>query len=271
MFERGYGGGGLRTSEERLPPPPRPRSVPLFAALSYSAVLNDLRTLPAAERALLLQALRWRLMKSSGRQRQLVLATVVQNDLLQPDVADACLGADDPAVVEQTVRLLNHFASFAAGRAYILAKEGLLERLCALMLGEPSDTALRQNLLGALQKLSLRRAPQSKMIDGGVIGWLARVLAETDSLSEYTIEYATALLMNLSLRPAGKRACEAPELEIISVLNNLLEYENSQVRTYVNGTLYSSTLCSRGRRCASARSRWGCPTSSRRCSSTRTR
>ncbi|KAJ1626433.1 hypothetical protein T492DRAFT_208082 [Pavlovales sp. CCMP2436] len=96
------------------------------------------------------------------------------------------------------------------------------------MLKENTDSPSRQNVLGALQKLSLRRGPQSAMIDGGVIGWLAKALADTDSLSEYTIEYATALLMNLSLRLAGKRACEDPALDILSVLNTLLEYDNGQ-------------------------------------------
>ena len=59
-------------------------------------------------------------------------------------------------------------------------------------------------------------------------------------LSEYTLEYSTALLMNLSLRSAGKDCCEDPELELLHVLNELFgKYESVQVRTYVNGTLYS--------------------------------
>jgi hypothetical protein len=44
-----------------------------------------------------------------------------------------------------------------------------------------------------------------------MIKWIATVLKnEGDSLSDYSIEYATALLMNLSLRPAGKDKCEEP-------------------------------------------------------------
>jgi len=218
---------------------PRPRSVPLFAALNYAQVFEDLQSAAPGERALLLQALRWRLMTSTGRQRQLVLATFVQVDLLQAPVLDACLGGD-AVVVEQAVRLSNHFASFAAGRAYLLSKEGLLDRLCALLLGEPTDSPTRQNALGALQKLSLRRAPQAAMISNGVIDWLVHVLAEDlDALSEYTVEYATALLMNLSLRVAGKRRCEEPGVDVLKALNRLLEHESPQVRTYVNGTLYS--------------------------------
>ena len=45
--------------------------------------------------------------------------------------------------------------------------------------------------------------------------------------------------MNLSLRSSGKDKCEDPEIELLKVLNNLVEHDNLQVRTYVNGTLYS--------------------------------
>ena len=49
------------------------------------------------------------------------------------------------------------------------------------------------------------------MIQLDMIKWIAEVLRkEIDTLSEYSIEYATALLMNLSLRAAGKDKCEDP-------------------------------------------------------------
>lgn len=73
-----------------------------------------------------------------------------------------------------------------------------------------------------------------------MIKWIAIVLQnENDNLSDYSIEYATALLMNLSLRAAGKDKCEDPNIELLKVLNELVEHDNLQVRTYVNGTLYS--------------------------------
>ncbi len=49
---------------------------------------------------------------------------------------------------------------------------------------------------------------------------------ETDQLSDYSIEYATALLMNLSLRSSGKDKCEEPSIELLQVLNELVEHEN---------------------------------------------
>jgi LisH domain-containing protein ARMC9 len=60
-----------------------------------------------------------------------------------------------------------------------------------------------------------------------MIKWIATVLRnEGDSLSDYSIEYATALLMNLSLRAGGKDKCEDPNIELLKVLNDLVEHEN---------------------------------------------
>jgi LisH domain-containing protein ARMC9 len=77
------------------------------------------------------------------------------------------------------------------------------------------------------------------MIELDVIRWIAETIRdELETLSDYSLEYATALLMNLSLRVEGKNKCEdIPDL--LNVLNELIENENLQVRTHVNGTLYS--------------------------------
>lgn len=45
--------------------------------------------------------------------------------------------------------------------------------------------------------------------------------------------------MNLSLRSLGREKCEEPGVRVLEILQELLEHENMQVRTFVNGTLYS--------------------------------
>jgi hypothetical protein len=51
------------------------------------------------------------------------------------------------------------------------------------------------------------------MIQLDLIKWISQVLRnESDQLTDYSIEYATALLMNLSLRDAGKDKCEEPDI-----------------------------------------------------------
>ena len=41
------------------------------------------------------------------------------------------------------------------------------------------------------------------MIEEGIIKWLVTILEDNDALSDYTLEYSVALLMNLCLRSAG--------------------------------------------------------------------
>lgn len=114
------------------------------------------------------------------------------------------------------------------------------------MMKDRDDSYFRQNLLGTLQKFSLRKVAQSQMMDYGVIEWIVSLLSKEKQsqqpLSDYSLEYATALLMNLSLRSQGKSICEnlhSKGINLIKVLSDLMEHENLQVRTHVNGTLYS--------------------------------
>jgi len=143
-------------------------------------------------------------------------------------------------VLDYTMTFINALASECLGRTYLLQKLDLVEVLVRILHNEQSDSSLRQNALGTLQKFSLRRRPQTIMIQLDMIKWIANILSIDDgSLSEYSFEYATALLMNLSLRAAGKDKCEEPGLNLLKILNDLVEHDNFQVRTYVNGTLYS--------------------------------
>lgn len=244
----GYGAGGYRsTGACRLaggaePPDPLGTSMKVMAALHYPAIKRALVE-QAPDVPLILQALRWRLTKAARRQRKTALAQFIANDLLHEDVLASLLEpqatATLPEVREQALRLINLFASEAAGRTYLLSKSMVVRQLCALLRAEPADNIARQNALGALQKLSLRRAPQNIMIGADAIAWLVGALSEPDELCQYSVEYGTALLMNLSLRTAGKAKCASPALDILPVLSQLMESDSLQVRTYVNGTLYS--------------------------------
>lgn len=155
-------------------------------------------------------------------------------------VLDHLLSSNDRPIVEYTITFLNALVNERIGRSYLLQKADIINQLVDILKDEQGDTHLRQNALGALQKFSLRKKPQTEMIQLDMIKWVSSVLAsEKDRLSDYSIEYSTALLMNLSLREAGKDKCEDSDIRLLSVLNDLVEHENFQVRTYVNGTLYS--------------------------------
>ncbi|XP_056214686.1 lisH domain-containing protein ARMC9 isoform X7 [Falco biarmicus] len=221
------------------------QDVPLLPSLDYEKLKKDLIAGNDRLKAFLLQALRWRLTTSyPGEQRDTVLQAYISNDLL--DCHSNCqktvlilLHSKSEVVRQYMARLINAFASMAEGRVYLSQNPTLLQMLEERLKAEDKDSLTWENVLGALQKFSLRRALQSTMIKDGLIYWLVDILTDTDCLSDYTLEYSVALLMNLCLRRAGKKMCARIANHVLKVLSDLLGHENHEIQPYVNGALYS--------------------------------
>jgi len=78
--------------------------------------------------------------------------------------------------------------------------------------------------------LSLDRNITNRMIELDVIKWVVNLLkTESNTLSDDNLEYANAMLMNMTLRSAGKKKCEEISSDLLKVLNDNLEHENIQV------------------------------------------
>ena len=78
--------------------------------------------------------------------------------------------------------------------------------------------------------LSLDRNITKRMIELDVIKWVVNLLkTESNTLSDDNLEYANAMLMNMTLRSAGKKKCEEISSDLLKVLNDNLEHENIQV------------------------------------------
>ena len=139
----------------------------------------------------------------------------------------------------EVMKLVNGLANYIRGKNYLLSKNTLIEDIVKCMIAEKSDTELRQNCLGAIQKFTLRKNPQNKLIELNVIHYLVDIFTyQSNSLSDYSKEYGLALLMNLSLRKEGKEKFEAVGEKILKILINYLNYENIQILTCINGLLY---------------------------------
>ncbi|XP_038673122.1 lisH domain-containing protein ARMC9 isoform X1 [Scyliorhinus canicula] len=225
-------------------PTTKSKDVPLLPSLDYEKLKNDLIYGNDRLKALLLQALRWRLTQSHpGEQRDTVLQAYISNDLLECHKSQRSLinllNSKSEIVRQYTARLINGFASLSLGRTYLTQSTVLLKILEEALETEEEDSITRENVLGALQKLSLRRALQSAMVRDNIIFWLLSVLEDSDSLSDYTLEYSIALFMNLCLRTQGKRKCAEDARRVLKVLSDLLGHENHEIRPYVNGALYS--------------------------------
>ncbi|KAK1897503.1 LisH domain containing protein ARMC9, partial [Dissostichus eleginoides] len=226
-YDDGYASSLLRASIASQ----RPKEVPMLPSLDYEKLKKDLVEGSNRLRALLLQALRWRLTRSlPGEQRDTMLQAFISNDLLErystkQKTVLHLMSSRNEIVRQYMARLINAFASLAEGRVYLSQIPILLKRLTEALRMEEKDSVTRENVLVALQKLSLRRSQQTAMIADDLIGWLVDELQDSDCLSDYTLEYSAALLMNLCLRTKGKG-----------------EAQNHEIRPYVNGALYS-ILC----------------------------
>ena len=208
--------------------------------INYQTIKKDLFSMNDEMRSCsLLQALRWRLTRTSSSVRRVVLEEYIAHDILRINESglSQLLQSTSTKLIDYLSKLSNVIASEVQGRSYLLQDMQLIPVFVSLMKNEEKDTILRQNIIGNLQKLSLRRRPQTIMIELRVIEWLVMVLNRFEELSEYSLEYSSALLMNLSLRTTGKDVCE--RLDILSLLANLIGHENPNLRTYINGTLYS--------------------------------
>ncbi|XP_053930715.1 lisH domain-containing protein ARMC9 isoform X1 [Cuculus canorus] len=237
----GYASTMLRASLA----PVKVQDVPLLPSLDYEKLKKDLVTGNDRLKAFLLQALRWRLTTSyPGEQRDTVLQAYISNDLL--DCHSNCqrsilklLHSKSEVVRQYMARLINACASLAEGRVYLSQNPVLLQMLEERLKAEDKDSLTWENVLGALQKFSLRRALQSAMIKDGLIFWLLDALTDTDCLSDYALQYSVSLLMNLCLRSAGKKMCASIANDVLKVLTDLLGHENHEIQPYVNGALYS--------------------------------
>ncbi|XP_061539252.1 lisH domain-containing protein ARMC9 isoform X4 [Phycodurus eques] len=239
---------GTASSILRASIAPQAKEVPMLPSLDYVKLKKDLLEGSDRLRSLLLQALRWRLTRSlPGEQRDTVLQAYISNDLLERNSTKQetilhLLTSKNEMVRQYMARLINTFASFAVGRGYLSKIHLLLKLLMKTIRKEEKDTLTRENVLVALQKLSLVRNQQTAMVEDDLIGWLVDELHDSDCLSDYTLEYSASLLMNLCLRTKGKRKCAENAKHVLKVLTDLLGHDNHEIRPYVNGALYS-ILC----------------------------
>ena len=140
----------------------------------------------------------------------------------------------------ELMKLVNSLSNYTIGKNYLLSKNSLISDIFKYMITENTDTPLRQNCLGTLQKFSLRTEAQNKLIELNIIHYLIDLfLYQSDTLSDYTIEYGLALLMNLSLRKEGKEKFEAVGEKIINIVTKFMKYENIEILTCINGILFS--------------------------------
>ena len=149
-----------------------------------------------------------------------------------------------PNVSLELMKLMNKISCLKKGRNYLLMKSNslsMIEDLFNNLKSEKQDTELRQNILATLEKFTPRLEPINKLIELGIIKWLIDTFTyEMNTLSDSTIEYGLALLLNLSLNKNGRNKFEEDAERTIQILIHYLNKDNNvHIQTSINGALYS--------------------------------
>eukprot|EP00826_Nyctotherus_ovalis_P008741 TRINITY_DN1226_c0_g3_i6.p1 TRINITY_DN1226_c0_g3~~TRINITY_DN1226_c0_g3_i6.p1 ORF type:complete len:697 (-),score=219.60 TRINITY_DN1226_c0_g3_i6:239-2329(-) len=191
----------------------------------------------------LLQALARRIIeKKSKAEKVEMIAEYVHNDLLDCSgghfTIKRLLEHSNEKVVENAMLLMDELVDEKVGLVYVISQE-TMSLLVGVLTSEPRNSPLMQAALGVIEKCSVKRKAQLSLIQLGIVSWIISMLESYKDLDMYTLEYVTALLMNLSLRLAGKKACLNPNLRVLETLVSMLDVDNNDVKTYVNGAIYS--------------------------------
>ena len=149
-----------------------------------------------------------------------------------------------PNISLELMKLMNKISCLKKGRNYLLMKSNslsMIEDLFNNLKSEKQDTELRQNILATLEKFTPRLEPINKLIELGIIKWLIDTFTyEMNTLSDSTIEYGLALLLNLSLNKNGRNKFEEDAERTIQILIHYLNKDNNvHIQTSINGALYS--------------------------------
>ncbi|GAB1862919.1 LisH domain-containing protein ARMC9-like [Camponotus japonicus] len=223
--------------------------------LDYKKIKLHLLNGDVKTKLLLLQALRWKITLAQLNEQDEVLHEYISHDLLglHGQIASdsgkpvlPCLLTAGEAYARHllqqfTARLLNTLASFRCGRDYLSVGSTVVNVIFACLdrnYADGIDILACDMMIAMLQKLSLRRQQRIYMIENGLLEWLINHLHDKCRIiSLYRLEYATALLMNLSLhRLAQARASKISSL-LVSTLLILLSIDHSSSLPYINGAL----------------------------------
>ncbi|CAL7938985.1 unnamed protein product [Xylocopa violacea] len=147
-----------------------------------------------------------------------------------------------PHPLQQSItRLLNALASFRCGRDYLSFDSTVVDMVFKClnsMCDNNIDTLTCNMMIAMLQKLSLRKQQRIYMIENGLVEWLIHHLHDQCRVMDsYRLEYATALLMNLSLHQTAQKRASTMAPLLVSTLIELLLMDHVSALQYINGAL----------------------------------
>ena len=99
------------------------------------------------------------------------------------------------------ISLIEGFSTDYVGLQYLLKSSKLVENLVGLFSGGRDEQRSFRSVVAVLQRLSFSQAPRKIMVNLGIISMIFKVFKTQGSdLSDFTLRFLTALMMNLSLK-----------------------------------------------------------------------
>jgi hypothetical protein len=175
--------------------------------------------------------IRVRLSRSNNfESKQYMLYGIIYYDLF--DINKVCFLdkiLEENSLILETLKLLNVLTNEYKGRTYLLYNDKIIVKLINIMKTENKESEIRQNSIGIIQKLTLNVASQNLIIENNVLEYIVDILSPlSNEVTQYTLEYGLALIMNLSLRKWGKDKCFENSVSHLKL--NIVVYYNKITR-----------------------------------------
>ncbi len=107
------------------------------------------------------------------------------------------------------VKLMEVLTGNVYGLQYLSKSKKLVENLVGLFNIEKEESRARKPVLGILQRLSFSKQPREQMVQLGIIPMIFGVFREEgEHISDFTLQFLIAMMMNLSLKRESKRDFE---------------------------------------------------------------
>ncbi|OHT13158.1 hypothetical protein TRFO_16824 [Tritrichomonas foetus] len=204
-----------------------------FSPLDFKKVTKDLENPDLA--APLLKACVNRLTRAPTEHVKRFYVELISGDvfLVSKGSLIGKLLANPGPVKSYALRVLNILATDPPGRQYIFKNKKLIELLMPMMSEDDSDDLM--NTIGILQKLSLMKDAKTQLIKTGALDAALKLLADPSRLSDYTGDYAAALVMNLCMRKEAAQKCI--NNDALSILAELSGATSPQLQLYAIAAL----------------------------------
>lgn len=137
------------------------------------------------------------------------------------------------------VKLIETITTEVAGMQYLDKSRKLVGNLVGVFNTERESHKSFKSVVGILQRLSFSKESRIQMISLGIIPMIFKVFkTEGDDLSDFTLQFLVALMMNLCMKRESMAEFVKYKTEFVQIALKHINSSNDQVRDYINGSIF---------------------------------